>query len=151
MEAYMTDRFLAVALLVAAGPVFAQVAAPAPSGSPQSIRIAAQNGSAESGTATLTSEEGNKTKVEISLKGQPKGVQQPAHLHAGGCANLDPKPKYGLENVVNGKSTTIIPVDAGVLFEQGLALNVHKSKQDIQTYVACGDLSKTNLTKSARK
>jgi hypothetical protein len=146
----MTDRLLALALVLAAGPAFA-VTAPSPSGSPQSIRIAPQNGSGESGTATFTSTEGNKTKVQIKLKGQPKGVAQPAHLHAGGCANLDPKPKYGLENVVNGKSTTVIPVDAGVLFQEGLAVNVHKSAQDIQTYVACGDVSKANLTKPAKK
>jgi hypothetical protein len=145
----MTDRFLALALLLACGPVFA-VTAPSPSGSPQTIRIAPQNGSGESGTATFTSTEGNKTKVQVKLKGQPKGVQQPAHLHAGGCANLDPKPKYGLENVVNGKSTTVVPVDAGVLFQEGLALNVHKSAQDVQTYVACGDLSKANLAKPAK-
>ncbi len=141
---------LAVALFFCAGPAIA-VTAPSPSGIPATIKIAPQNGSVETGSATFTPAEGNKTKVQIRLKGEPKGASQPAHLHAGGCANLDPNPKYGLQNVVNGKSTTTIAVDPNLLFEKNLALNVHKSAQDIKTYVACGYLSKANLAKPAGK
>src|SRR6185436_14473483 len=106
-----------------------------------SVPIHAQNKSGEAGTAKLTPE-GDKTKVEISLKGAPKGVSQPAHIHDGSCAKLDPKPKYGLQNVVDGKSTSEVPVKIDELMGGNLAINVHKSAEEVKTYVACGDIKK---------
>ena len=110
-------------------------------GKPVTVPISEQNGSGESGTAKLTPLDSGKTRVEISLKGKSKGVAQPAHIHEGGCANLDPKPKQGLDNVVNGKSTTVVPVALNDLVDKKLAINVHKSTEDIKTYVACGDIT----------
>ena len=104
------------------------------------VRMHAQNKSGESGTAKLTPQGADKTRVEISLKGAPKGTPQPAHIHEGSCAKLDPKPKYGLENVVDGKSTTVVP--QGIDAVRGMAINVHKSADDIKTYVSCGDIGK---------
>jgi len=104
------------------------------------VRLHAQNKSGESGTAKLTPQGADKTRVEISLKGGPKGTPQPAHIHEGSCAKLDPKPKYGLENVVDGKSSTVVP--QGIDSVRGMAINVHKSADDLKTYVACGDIGK---------
>ncbi len=104
------------------------------------VKMGAQNKSGETGTAKLTAQGADKTRVEISLKGGPKGVDQPAHIHEGSCAKLDPKPKQGLENVVDGKSTTVVPMGLADLRKGGLAINVHKSKEDIKTYVSCGDI-----------
>ena len=104
------------------------------------VKMGAQNKSGETGTAKLTAEGADKTRVEISLKGGPKGVDQPAHIHEGSCAKLDPKPKQGLENVVDGKSTTVVPMSLADLSKGGLAINVHKSKEDIKTYVSCGNI-----------
>jgi hypothetical protein len=109
-------------------------------GKSMTVKMAAQNKSGETGTAKLTAEGADKTRVEISLKGGPKGVDQPAHIHEGSCAKLDPKPKQGLENVVDGKSSTVVPMSIGDLSKGGLAINVHKSKEDIKTYVSCGDI-----------
>jgi hypothetical protein len=106
-----------------------------------SVKMGAQNKSGESGSAKLTPE-GDQTKVEITLKGGPKGVAQPAHVHEGSCAKLDPKPKYPLSNVVDGKSTTTIPVKLADLQGGNMAINVHKSAEDVKTYVACGDIKK---------
>src|SRR4030095_12319388 len=92
------------------------------------------------GTATLTPQ-GDGTKVEISLKGQPMGVAQPAHIHDGSCAKLDPKPKHGLANVTDGKSTTVVPVKLDDLKKEKVAINVHRSTDDLKTYVACGDIT----------
>jgi len=108
-----------------------------------SVPIHAQNKSGETGTAKLTPE-GDKTKVEISLKGASKAGSQPAHIHDGSCAKLDPKPKYGLSNVENGKSTTEVPVKIDELTGGNLAINVHKSAADLKTYVACGDIKKAS-------
>jgi Cu/Zn superoxide dismutase len=106
------------------------------------VRLAQQNKSGETGTARLTAQ-GDQTKVEISLKGAPKGVPQPAHIHEGTCAKLDPKPKQGLENVVDGKSTTTVPVKLDELLKGRNAINVHKSTDDIKTYVACGNIRRS--------
>ena len=104
------------------------------------VRMGAQNKSGESGTAKLTAEGADKTRVEISLKGAPKGTEQPAHIHEGTCSKLDPKPKHGLENVVDGKSSTVVPVGLAELRKGKMAINVHKSKEDIKTYVSCGNI-----------
>jgi len=111
-----------------------------------SVPIHAQNKSGEAGTAKLTPE-GDKTKVEISLKGASKAGSQPAHIHDGSCAKLDPKPKYGLSNVENGKSSTEVPVKIDELTGGNLAINVHKSAADLKTYVACGDIRKASAKK----
>jgi hypothetical protein len=106
-----------------------------------SIPLKTQNKSGEKGTVKLTPM-GDQTKVEVSLRGGPKGVAQPAHIHEGSCAKLDPKPKYPLSNVVDGKSTSEVPVKLEELLGGKMAVNVHKSGDDIKTYVACGDLKK---------
>jgi Cu/Zn superoxide dismutase len=111
-----------------------------------SVRMHAQNKSGESGSAKLTPQGADKTRVEISLKGAPKGTPQPAHIHQGSCAKLDPKPKYGLENVVDGKSSTVVPV--GIDAVRGMAINVHKSADDLKTYVSCGDIKGGSKKKS---
>src|SRR5947207_4498308 len=114
------------------------------------VKMGAQNKSGETGTAKLTAEGADKTRVEISLKGGPKGVDQPAHIHEGSCAKLDPKPKQGLENVVDGKSTTVVPMGLADLRKGNLAINVHKSKDDIKTYVSCGDIEGGGAAENGR-
>jgi hypothetical protein len=105
------------------------------------VKLSQQNKSGESGTARLTAA-GDKTKVEISIKGAPKGVSQPAHIHDGTCAKLDPKPKYGLQNVVDGKSSSEVPVSLDKLMGEKVAINVHKSAEEAKVYVACGNITR---------
>jgi hypothetical protein len=112
------------------------------------VRLAQQNKSGESGTARLTPD-GDKTKVEINLKGAKKGMSQPSHIHEGSCAKLDPKPKYGLQNVVDGKATSEVPVSMDTLLAGNLAINVHKSAEEAKTYVACGDIKKGGAAKKS--
>ena len=112
------------------------------------VRLQEQNKSGESGRARLTPA-GDKTKVEISLKGAPKGVAQPAHIHDGTCAKIDPKPKYPLENVVDGKSSSEVAADIKTLTAGNLAINVHKSAEEAKVYVACGNIGKGGVAKKA--
>ncbi|HJZ98173.1 MAG TPA: hypothetical protein VKE70_16800 [Candidatus Solibacter sp.] len=134
-----------LALATATGVALAQDAKKEGKGAKSvSVKMHAQNKSGESGSAKLTPQGADKTRVEISLKGA-KGTQ-PAHIHEGSCAKLDPKPKYGLENVVNGKSTTEVP--AGIDAVRGMAINVHKSADDLNTYVSCGDIKGGSKKKS---
>jgi hypothetical protein len=67
-------------------------------------------------------------------------VAQPLHVHKGACAKLDPKPAYGLATLTNGKSETTIDVPLASLEAGGFAINGHKSAQDVNTYVFCGDI-----------
>lgn len=106
---------------------------------PITINLEAQNDSGESGSATLTPE-GDNTKVVIELPNAPAGVAQPAHIHMGTCANLDKAPKWKLESVIDGKSTTLVPVSLKTILKDKTAINVHKSPAEIQVYVACGDI-----------
>ena len=132
----MTHPLVSTAIAAALLAAFAGSAAAADEA--VTVPIKAENGSGETGTATLTPQ-GDKTKVEVTLKGAPDAAQ-PAHIHEGSCAKLDPKPKYPLENVVGGKSSTVLPVSVSALKSGSYAINVHKSAQDIKTYVACGDI-----------
>jgi hypothetical protein len=120
----------AASLLLAAGGALAQDA-------PVTVKLGPENGSGESGTATFTPQ-GNKTEVVLQLTGAP-ATAQPAHIHEGSCAKLNPAPKIPLQNVVNGKSTTVLDMPMKQVMAGG-AVNVHKSAQDVKTYVACGDL-----------
>jgi hypothetical protein len=98
----------------------------------------AQNGSGQHGTVALKPR-GAKTVVEIHLLGAP-ATAQPAHIHEGSCAHLNPAPKYPLTSVVDGISETTVNEPISVLTAGGLAVNVHKSATDLKDYVACGNL-----------
>jgi hypothetical protein len=97
------------------------------------------NGSTTSGTATLTPE-GNQTKVVIQMQGAPTGAVQPVHFHKGTCDKLDPKPVHPLQDIKNGTSTTVVPVEMSTLTATPHTINVHKSAADMKTSVACGDV-----------
>jgi len=103
------------------------------------VTMAPQSGSSESGTATLTKEGADTTKVVVNLSGATG--QQPAHIHKGTCTNLDPKPSYPLSPVSNGKSETVVKASLDDLSKGGYAINVHKSAQDVKTYVSCGEIA----------
>ena len=105
------------------------------------VTLAAENTSGESGTATLEESNG-KTTVTVALTGYPTdGTSQPAHIHVGVCPGVGAV-KYPLTNVVNGASVTVLSVTLDQLKKDlPLAINVHKSKTDIATYVSCGELT----------
>ncbi|MEK6275578.1 MAG: hypothetical protein AABM30_09590 [Actinomycetota bacterium] len=106
------------------------------------VTLGEQNGSGESGSATLT-KVGAQTKVVINLESMSASmgsVAQPAHIHHGSCVNLDPTPAYALADVKNGKSTSTVGATLDDLGSGGFAINVHMSSAQIQTYVACGDI-----------
>lgn len=131
MKQVILAAVAAIAAVVAAAPALAEGT---------KINLKAQNGSGENGTVTMTPQ-GDKTQIVIKLTGAPAGVPQPAHIHDGTCAKLDAKPRVPLQNVVDGTSTTVVAMKIDELVKQGGAVNVHKSTDDLKTYVACGDLT----------
>jgi hypothetical protein len=106
---------------------------------PLGVKMGAQSGSGQSGTATLTPQ-GSSTAVALNVKPGPTGVAQPAHIHEGTCANLNPAPKFGLANVTNGTSSTTVPASLQMLLASPHAINVHASPENVKTYVSCGDI-----------
>ena len=137
---YVFSLGLAAAFALSSGVVFAQSDAMSSAGS-VTVTMHAQNGSGEDGTATLK-QDGNDLVISISLK-NGSSTAQPAHVHEGSC----PKPtgvKYPLSNVVDGKSTsTLKGITLTSLETGGFSINVHKSADDLATYVSCGDIPKS--------
>lgn len=106
------------------------------------ITLLAQSNSGESGTATIEEEDG-KVEVELKLTGGPANVSQPAHIHMSNCTTIGGV-KYSLNNVVNGKSETVIDAKLGDIISlaktEGLSINVHKSADESSVYYACGNI-----------
>jgi len=129
---------IVIALLLAVGAP-ALLATSAAAQQPITIQLAAQNNSGITGTVVLTPM-GAQTKVTLTLQGSPAGATHPAHIHAGTCATLDPRPAFPLTPVQNGASETVVNVSIDQLRAARHAINVHKSPQEASVYVACGDL-----------
>src|SRR5690349_12100246 len=133
---------LVVVLLVAvlALPLLSAGHARAAAGKVVRLTLIDENGSGEDGSAQLTDLGDGTTKVELLMLNAPDGAVQPAHIHKGSCANLDPNPAYPLNNITDGKSTTVVNVSLTELTSEKYAINVHKSAAEISVYVSCGSL-----------
>ncbi len=119
-----------------------QPAAAAPSA--VTVTLSAQNGSGENGTATLT-QVGGDVQVVIALSGAPAATAQPAHIHTGTCSDLGGV-AYPLTSVTGGKSTTTVKgVTIAALLAKPTAINVHQSADDLQKYVACGNITAPSM------
>ena len=134
MQIRHTAATLAAAGLIA----LATVGANADAGS-KVYKLHAQNGSHEYGTVALTPK-GDSTMVQVHLVNAPPGVSQPAHIHMGTCAKLDPTPKYPLAAIVDGTSNSTVAVPMATLMASPMAVNVHKSGPEVSVYVACVNL-----------
>ncbi len=143
-------KFLHYFMAVAAAAAFAAPALAAPntmnnmhnmmSKTSLNINMAQQRNSNENGTASVKDVPGG-VLVKISLQNEPKGASQPAHIHQGTCATLNPAPWKPLSNVVNGTSvTTVKGIKVADLKKAHYAINVHLSAANIPHYVSCGDL-----------
>ena len=131
-----------LALLIAALGVLTLGHSQAQTMKPGTVTLNEQNGSGEHGTATITGMGTNDIKVTLHLMGggAAMSVPQPAHIHKGTCATLDPKPAYPLNNAVNGTSETEVMTSMAELGKESYAINVHKSAAEASVYVACGDI-----------
>lgn len=104
------------------------------------INLGAQNGSKQDGRAFLNDTSAG-LKVKLQVKNEPSGASEPAHIHQGTCAKLNPAPWKGLSNVVKGVSvTTVKGVTIADLKKAKYAINVHESAANLAHYVSCGDL-----------
>jgi hypothetical protein len=126
--------------LLAAAAVLAAATAPATAEVvTKQFHMTALNGSGQDGTVTLLGKTDGTTIVRVRVS-NPGDLAEPAHVHAGPCAKLNPKPTYPLSPLVGGISQTTIAVPLDQLLGHTLAVNVHKSSKEVSTYVSCGDL-----------
>ena len=103
------------------------------------IALTALNSSGVTGALTLTAVDGGHTRVDVAV--DPAGYQDmPAHIHPGACATLVPQPKYPLQSVQFGRSSTVLSASFAELTAGGLALNIHASNDYLGTYTACAEL-----------
>jgi hypothetical protein len=108
-------------------------------GASRTIALTTLNGSGVTGNVVLTDVGDRRTRVEVSVQ-DGGNHDMPAHLHPGTCANLVPQPKYPLENVRAGHSVTVVPASFAEVTNGTLALNIHRSVDDLATYTACTDI-----------
>ncbi|MBV9169444.1 MAG: LPXTG cell wall anchor domain-containing protein [Chloroflexi bacterium] len=104
------------------------------------VHLDSQNNSGQTGTAVLTDLGDGRVRVDLRVEGGPPDAAQPAHIHDGTCANLNPTPTFSLQPVVNGTSTTELAASLQQLESTAKALHVHKSAEELAVYVACADL-----------
>jgi hypothetical protein len=138
----MTTRILLLTVLVlglAAGCGGDDDGDEATGGDTVTVELAEQNDSGESGTATLAAA-GEQTRVVLDLS-NPTSDSQPAHIHRGTCANLDPAPAFPLPNVEDGSSEATVDVTLDELTSGEYAVNVHQSNDEADVYVSCGDIT----------
>lgn len=77
----------------------------------------------------------------------------PAHIHRGSCADLDPNPEFPLADVERVSpeadlgsvevGITSIDVSLEELATEPFAINLHASTENVETYIACGDIAGT--------
>jgi hypothetical protein len=110
-----------------------------PEPSPTRLTLRSLSDSGVTGTVTLSAAGDAKTvvQVEVDPAGHP---DMPAHIHPGTCDELVPQPRYPLTNVVDGRSTTEVAAPLEELLAGDVALNLHASNEDMQTYTACIEL-----------
>jgi hypothetical protein len=133
-----------VRLLLALAGLAAMAALPAVAGAQAprtvTVNLATQNNSGVAGTATLTDLGGGRTQVVVRVS-TGGNTTMPAHIHEGTCATLNPTPKYPLNTVMNGTSTSEVNVSIADLLAAPYAINLHKSPQEASVYVACGNVT----------
>ena len=136
-----STRLLALVIAVIAivgAAVIIIVLRPAAAGPTRTITLQTLNASGVTGTVSFTDIDG-RTRVDVTVD-PADNPDMPAHIHPGTCTDLTPQPKYPLENVRAGTSTTVVPATIAELFAGNLAVNIHKSNDDLKTYTACVDI-----------
>src|SRR5205807_10320520 len=96
--------------------------------------------------ATLSESPSVVLTVTISLQQNAPGAQQPASIHAGTCNGFAAAPKFQLNPVVNGKSTTS-PLNStlGELSSSPYVIVVQRSTTD-PTTTSCGVIPVASTT-----
>lgn len=127
---FVAGLLLASAVLAGCAPATAQT---------RELQLRTLNASGVTGSVTLTAIDAQRTRVEVTVNAAGH-ASMPAHIHPGTCDELVPQPKYPLQNVLNGTSVSEVPAPLEELLRGGVAVNIHKSNEEMQVYTACVEL-----------
>ncbi len=96
------------------------------------------------GTVSLEADGNNSTVVRV--RANAALGEHPTHIHSGTCDDLDPNPKYPLNNVelrtreLAGTSETVIAVPVSDFLENEHLVLIHESTVELGNYLACGNI-----------
>ncbi|MGH3033196.1 MAG: CHRD domain-containing protein [Gaiellaceae bacterium] len=102
------------------------------------LQLEEQNGSEQSGTATLTAVDSGMTRIVLALS-NPPDVAQPSHVHQGSCDDLGDV-VAGLDSLLEGHAETVVDLSLDNLQAGGLVLHAHKSEAESEISVACAPI-----------
>lgn len=103
------------------------------------LALAEESESGVTGSVTLTDAGRGRTQVLVNV--DHNGLRDmPAHIHSGTCGALVPQPKFPLANVRDGTSVTVVPASLTELRAGGLAVNLHKSVDELKVSTACANI-----------
>lgn len=104
------------------------------------VQVVEFEDSGQSGTATLTPMEAQ-TQIVLEIEpGPAEDEPQPVHVHFGNCGINLGEVKFPLNDVVAGKSTTVVDASVDTLSDGSHNINLHKSYPEIRVYTACGEI-----------
>jgi hypothetical protein len=104
------------------------------------LTLAEQAGSGQSGTATLTADGDERTRVVVELS-NPPGPSQPSHVHSGTCDDIGAV-VAPLESVEGGNAESVVPMSLKELRRGELIVHAHKSEAESKVSVACAEIPK---------
>ena len=96
--------------------------------------------SGQVGAVTLFNRGPNATLVVLNVQQPPPHPQPAALQRAHGCERIDPQIAYRLNPVVDGRSSTIVPVSQDRLLSGNYSAIVHANLANPTWYVSCGHL-----------
>lgn len=108
------------------------------------VRLDPLNGSGQMGMAILRQKD-NMVYVDINVLNASTAGLQPAHIHRGACPNPG-EVIYPLNVSQNGVSGTLLDTSLEQILDQlPLAINIHASSNESETYTACGNIFETGV------
>jgi hypothetical protein len=103
-----------------------------------SLELVEQNGSGQSGTATLTPAREGSTRIVVELA-NPPAAPQPAHVHDGTCEDIGDV-VAPLESLSEGESESEVMMSLEELGAGNLIVHAHKSEAEFDVSVACAEI-----------
>ena len=82
---------------------------------------------------------GGRTILDLEIQSGPAGVLQPVHIHEGSCPDVGAV-AFPLQDVLAGRSVTVVDVLYEDIRTGDFAINVHQSAEEAGVYVACADI-----------
>ena len=104
------------------------------------LTLAEQAGSGQSGTATLTADGDERTRIVVELS-SPPGPAQPSHVHSGTCDDIGAI-VAPLVSVEGGNAESVVPMSLKELRRGDLIVHAHKSEAESKVSVACAEIPK---------